>query len=119
MEDAKQIDDLALQLLLARLDTQDKAMEGTNAKQDATLREVRKTNGSVIELKARVGALEDARLSERVTGLEGARLVSDGTAAALERTSERRRDRWRFAVTGLYILGGACAAGIGHALHLW
>lgn len=108
----KQIDDLALALLLSRLDKQDHV-------QATTLREVKKTNGSVIELKARIRVLEDADIDARVTALEQTNvLAGDRVAQRLARSANRER-RVSIAMQIGSLITGAGLLEAGHALHLW
>lgn len=108
----QKIDDLALALLLSRLDKQDGV-------QDTTLKEVRKTNGSVRDLQSRVGLLETANVDARVTALEEDKLlVVDRTAQRAARSANRDRRMTVAAQLGS-LLTGAGLLELGHALQLW
>lgn len=112
-EDApKQIDDLALALLLSRLDTQD-------VKQDATLKEVRKTNGSVRDLQSRVGTLEATKADERIGALEQRELVADDRLTQGQLRGAKRDLRITRLTQAACVLTGAGLVDVGHVLHLW
>lgn len=85
--------DLSTQLILARFDKQDAAL-------DTITREVRRTNG-------------------RVTALEQRNAVTDGKAEVTQSAQTQRRDHWRFLGQGVYVLLGGVLGIVGHLLGAW